>query len=1324
MKKLLYTLAALLMSNLVLAQTQTENYIKSTTPKVAVQSETALNNLSADDKIESITYFDGLGRAKQSIALRAGGDGEDIITPFVYDEFGRQIRDYLPYARSTSSLNFLDNTSVISGIENQYLAKFPNDVSGATPNVFSEKHLESSPLNRVLEQGAPGTDWAVNKTSDADHTIKFEYGANLASEVLNFKVDFIGGDTENPKLTFTNTYYNSGELYKTVTKDENWRSYDTKDRTTEEFKNKIGQVILKRTFNNQQPHDTHYVYDDFGNLTYVLPPLASQKAIFYDLSMLNIPASSLVTGGNPTGDISIGIEQTGVNTYQFKGDIDLHNLGNSTFINGEIIDIPNLDPSLGSYINLGGIFQYDFINGIEYERYVQYYISNGKLYCSSGSYSYNNITDEDGEDVSAAGFPDITDIDQTKTIGLPDTLEGITEVETQANIQELLDNLCYQYKYDNRNRLIEKKIPGKGWEYIVYDNLNRPALTQDANLLAVNNPNSSVNQWLFTKYDVFGRVIITGLYNSNSSREALQTIFNNVTNASGNYEIKADDSTGDAGTYYYIDNFPSGGLEILTVNYYDDYTFNTDSQTLPASWDGQAIINYNNSSTTKKLTKGLATGSRVRVLGTNDWITTITGYDVKGRPIYVMSKNSYLGTSDVVKNTLDFIGALDKSVTEHNKGANNIITEDVLTYDHIGRLTKQTQELNNTNALEVIAENHYDELGQLESKGVGGSNTNTNRLQNVDYTYNIRGWLKKINDPFQALGTDLFSMKLSYNDAGTRLYNGNISQQTWKTANDNISRTYNYKYDDLNRITSASDGWFWLSRFPISVTYDKNGNIISLYRKGAIVENPNISNSSDYGTMDNLTYDYDGNQLLSVTDSGNTTYGFKDGNTSGDDYTYDANGNMTKDLNKGIGTSSVNGITYNHLNLPVQVKFNNSNTQKINYIYDATGVKLEKKVTEGSTITNTLYAGNYIYENTGSGNELKFFSHPEGYVEPNGGSFDYVYQYKDHLGNIRLSYKDISTNSTPVLEIIEENNYYPFGLQHKGYNNVVSSNSNSVASKYKYNGKEHQEELGLDWYDYGARNYDASLGRWMNLDPLAEKYLKTSPYTYAINNPILFIDPDGMQIEYANDPDKTRKENRQARRKFKKNQRELNRSSSTARKQWRTLKRSKNIHTIHINENDENGKRKSFETVQKKGYTEGVGGGTDIFVDLDDTTVEGVDEGSPISQIAHEQAHAVRFDQGLAADGPSTSVSIGTNLDDYMRKLPDFINSDREVEERAATQTTNTIRKEIDPSGETFKVRTKYTKVPIYYYNPFTKSIDIKKNKTSTIIIYPNPDEN
>ena len=180
----------------------------------------------------------------------------------------------------------------------------------------------------------------------------------------------------------------------------------------------------------------------------------------------------------------------------------------------------------------------------------------------------------------------------------------------------------------------------------------------------------------------------------------------------------------------------------------------------------------------------------------------------------------------------------------------------------------------------------------------------------------------------------------------------------------------------------------------------------------------------------------------------------------------------------------------------------------------ADGTKLRKVVNDNGYVTTTDYAGNYVYEN----NDLQFFNTAEGYVAvtviktfPIQFIFKYVYQYKDHLGNIRLSYSDSDNNGTiSQSEIIEENNYYPFGLKHKGYNSNVSSNGNSVAQKIKFGGFEYQEELNLEWYDMSARNYDPALGRWMNLDPLAELMTRHSPYNYAFDNPVYFIDPDGM----------------------------------------------------------------------------------------------------------------------------------------------------------------------------------------------------------------------
>ena len=243
---------------------------------------------------------------------------------------------------------------------------------------------------------------------------------------------------------------------------------------------------------------------------------------------------------------------------------------------------------------------------------------------------------------------------------------------------------------------------------------------------------------------------------------------------------------------------------------------------------------------------------------------------------------------------------------------------------------------------------------------------------------------------------------------------------------------------------------------------------------------------------------------------------------------YDANGNMIKDKNKGI-----TNIEYNHLNLPKRIIFDEGNehgNHQIKYTYDATGTKLSKAVitysgnSRSHDITNyengfiTKESKNYSYDGQlWIGNEIdlgiQFISQPEGYIEPdNQGGFDYVFQYKDHLGNIRLSYSDKNNDGqiTASTEIIEENNYYPFGLKHKGYNNTTSGNVNSVASKFKYNGIELEESLGLNLYEMEWRQYDASLGRFNIVDPYAEYMYDQTPYHFSFNNPVFFSDPSGL----------------------------------------------------------------------------------------------------------------------------------------------------------------------------------------------------------------------
>ncbi len=222
--------------------------------------------------------------------------------------------------------------------------------------------------------------------------------------------------------------------------------------------------------------------------------------------------------------------------------------------------------------------------------------------------------------------------------------------------------------------------------------------------------------------------------------------------------------------------------------------------------------------------------------------------------------------------------------------------------------------------------------------------------------------------------------------------------------------------------------------------YDKNGNILNLQRNG------NYDDPVYNLQIDNLSYFYDTslsnlNRLMKVTDLSNDPTGFKDdsngSNDIADDYSYDANGNMVTDQNKGITS-----IKYNILNLPTEIIFLNNSTKKINYIYNAVGVKIRKIVTNGTVVSTTDYLNGFQYYKATSTAAvvLKYFPTAEGYVSVTTSgttnSYNYVFTYKDHLGNVRVSYGfgPTSTNTTPATYILQESNYYPFGLQHSNYN--------------------------------------------------------------------------------------------------------------------------------------------------------------------------------------------------------------------------------------------------------------------------------------------------
>ena len=489
---------------------------------------------------------------------------------------------------------------------------------------------------------------------------------------------------------------------------------------------------------------------------------------------------------------------------------------------------------------------------------------------------------------------------------------------------------------------------------------------------------------------------------------------------------------------------------------------------------------------TSGYSKGSLTGSAVTVSGSSTKIYKGYYYDVKGRVTKVV-QNNLLGGYDVTNTVYTFTGQPATVTHSHTASGKSTRTEVyTYSYDHADRVSKVEHTLGGTKI--TLADYTYDSFGRLSTKSLHGSAANK-----LTYAYNLRSWLTGIT-------STRFTQNLYYNTGvGTARYNGNISSMTWKSGNESTVRGYKFTYDGLDRMLNATYGETAgistnANRFSENVTgYDKNGNIKGLQRYGQL-------SSAAYGMIDNLTLTLNGNQLNRVDDAvAASTYNggfeFKNGANAADEYSYDANGNLTKDLSKGIS-----GITYNFLNLPNAVTFSDGST--ITYTYGADGTKLRTVHKIGSTTTTTDYCGNVIYEN----GVQKLLLTEEGYITLSDSK--YHYYLKDHQGNNRVV---ISQSGT----VEETSHYYPFG-------GVFASAGN--VQPYKYNGKELDTKKGLNWYDYGARHYDAVLGRFITVDALYDKHFKVSPYVYCGNEPVGRIDPDGndwrVQTHYNRETDK------------------------------------------------------------------------------------------------------------------------------------------------------------------------------------------------------------
>lgn len=742
-------------------------------------------------------------------------------------------------------------------------------------------------------------------------------------------------------------------------------------------------------------------------------------------------------------------------------------------------------------------------------------------------------------------------VNRLRCIVQPNGVKALISARNDINnIPTVFNEQCFLYEYDYRGNLTMQKKPGAGETRIVYDAKNRPVLVQDANM-------RSSNTWIATIYDRLNRPVETGtcvnatgfsslLSQVAASSSFVPTLATLLTLK--HYDDYAELPAGLSATYLHTwDSYlePSS----TTVYPYAEQPVQDSATTTQgmATWSSVAILD----STPAAL------------------LAAVNIYDDKGRVIQTQSKNITGGVDvATVQYSWAGRPLVTVQKQEEKKSGVTQTTVVVtkMTYDDLGRLVKTEMRQSNTkvksgvmSAYATISQMQYDALGNVKTKLLGDRRTNdstynTTPLETQTFDYNVRGWLLGMNRAYardkgsadssavQGDGgsgesftegqdatviypaTNYFGFDLGYDKTSNNLinsqsydsarYDGNITGMVWKSAYDGKVRKYDFAYDPASRLTGADFNQYTGHTFNKTanvdysmsgLNYDANGNITAMSQKG-------LKSIGSSAVIDQLTYTYQtgSNRLAKVADaaavdSAEHLGDFQDGINTGDDYTYDSNGNLTQDLNKNIAA-----IAYNILNLPSVIRVNGKGS--IYYTYDAAGNKL-RKITIDSTslparVTATLYVSGSVYQN----DTLQFFGTGEGRARPvsppsggAGGGWVYDYFLKDHLGNIRMVITDDYNVTSPILEA---NSYSPFGLEQK---NIGLQATGNMANRYKFNGgSELNSDFNINLYETNFRSLDPQLGRFWQVDPMAKQSCMLSPYSYAADNFISNNDPTGL----------------------------------------------------------------------------------------------------------------------------------------------------------------------------------------------------------------------
>ena len=655
----------------------------------------------------------------------------------------------------------------------------------------------------------------------------------------------------------------------------------------------------------------------------------------------------------------------------------------------------------------------------------------------------------------------------------------------------------YKYSYNSSGKCTEITLPGCEPTSYWYDRYNRLSFMQDGRM-------RNAGKCRFYLYDLHGRLAVQGMCDNDSLGSSLSSTKSAQVHYVSQVNVPLVFGTG----YSLTDaSYPLVSPKVDVVNYYDGYDFLLRGDFVSAA----SQYGLSAPSCQAVNVSSLPTGKVLSTTGGGK-LYRVMYYDGKGRMtdfratypsgLYAHSMTEYTFTDKPSSSVTSYTyngtplpwGQTGHSYRyAHEEGSYS----DQLQYEYVHYKEPSRR---------CRIWYRYNGLGQVSHKHLGGTVRNS-------YTYDVHGWVKGItstnidNSPYI-----LFSESLHYADAdGTPCYNGNVGSVDYVSADTTLAKRYRYTYDSFDRLTNAvydvpgTSGM--TGRYNLFAHYDKNGSLTDLLRSGR--------RTNGYGYIDALTYSYEGNRLSSVSDgiSGAYTaysgsFDFKDKSSQNVEYVYDGCGSLTQDSNKGVSL-----IDYDFDGNPTRVQFRNGDVTE--YIYSSDGEKLRTIHRTSRTNLNVPYGQRHILTDAQTlsvdsttyigGLEIdKYFNgryhFGDGYIDlcnSGGGSFHYF--AKDHLGSVR-------TVVDSEGEVEQVNNYHPFG----GLLNDVMSGAE--VQRLKYNGKELDRMHGLDLYDYGARRYDPSIGLFTSIDPLCEKYCHLSPYAYCADNPVKWVDPNGMSF--------------------------------------------------------------------------------------------------------------------------------------------------------------------------------------------------------------------